>query len=75
MIRLTMLISLLSVAVLSGCADPYRNLYQGMQQRDGIANPAAKPAENPMSYDQYEAERKKFLEQDSGKNHDSEPAN
>ena len=75
MLRLTLLISLLSVAVLSGCADPYRNLYQGMQQREGIANPAAKPAENPMPYDQYEAERKKFLGKDSEKSHGSAPAN
>ena len=65
--KLSSFIIALGIVYLTACADPYRNLYQGAQQRDGIINPAAKPAGPPMPYDQYEAERKKLREKDSEK--------
>lgn len=51
------LLMLLSSALLA-CADPYRNLYEGMQQREGIANPQA-PARESVPYEQYKTEREK----------------
>jgi hypothetical protein len=51
---------LLGVSALCGCADPYRNLYEGLQKREGIVNPAAKPAESNVPYDQYKSEREKL---------------
>lgn len=65
--RLILLISLLG---LMGCADrdaAYRNMYEGLKKREEMVNPAAqsKPAEPAMSYDKYEAERKKLLEKDT----------
>jgi hypothetical protein len=68
------LIAMLSLVVLSGCADPYRNLYEGMQQRESIANPVAKSAENHVPYDQYKAERDSAQEKSSKKSHGSVPA-
>lgn len=66
---------LLCIIVLSGCADPYRNLYEGMQKREGIANPVAKPAQDNVPYDQYKAERDRLQDKASEKPHGSDPAN
>lgn len=57
---------------LIGCADRnavYRNMYEGLKKREEIVNPTAqsKPAEPTISYDQYEAERKKLLDKDRQK--------
>ena len=65
--KLSSFIIALGIVYLTACADPYRNLYQGAQQRESVINPAAKPAEDPMPYDQYEAARKKLREKDSEK--------
>ena len=54
----------LLLLLLTACADPARNLYEGMQQREGIANPHAQPATKQLNYDQYEAERNKLREQE-----------
>lgn len=67
--RYLLLIGLLG---LIGCADrdaAYRNMYEGLKKRDEIVNPTAqsKPAEPSMSYDKYEAERKKLLDKDTQK--------
>lgn len=57
--------------LLTACASKdaaYRNLYEGLKQREGIVNPqsqANKPAEPGVSYDQYQVERKKLLEKDT----------
>jgi hypothetical protein len=65
--KLSSSIIALGIVYLTACADPYRNLYQGAQQRDGIMNPTVKPVAPPMSYDQYEAEQKKLREKNSEK--------
>jgi hypothetical protein len=57
---------------LIGCADSdaaYRNMYEGLKKREEIVNPTAqnKPAEPSMSYDKYDAERKKLLDKDTQK--------
>lgn len=75
MMKLISLLSLLATVLSAGCADPYRNLYEGMQQREGIVNPAAKPAEKAMPYEQYKDEREKLQHQDSEKSHAASPAN
>jgi hypothetical protein len=54
----------LLLMLLSACANPARNLYDGMQQREGIANPHAQPTNKQPNYDQYEAERNKLREQE-----------
>lgn len=54
----------LCLLLLTACADPARNLYEGMQQREGIANPHAQPATKQLDYDQYEAERNKLRKQE-----------
>lgn len=54
----------LLLLLLTACADPARNLYEGMQQREGIANPHAQPATKQLDYDQYEAERNKLRKQE-----------
>lgn len=51
--------------LLTACADPARNLYEGMQQREGIANPHAQPTNTQLNYDRYEAERNKLREQEA----------
>ena len=66
---------LLCIVVLSGCADPYRNLYEGMQKREGTANPLARPAQDNVPYDRYKAERDKAQDKASDKPHGSDPAN
>lgn len=52
--------SLILLVLLAACADPARNLYEGMQQREAIANPHATSNAKKMDYDQYEAERNKI---------------
>jgi hypothetical protein len=52
-------------ALLGGCADAgryQRNVYEGLKTREAIVNPPAdRPATSQgLSYDQYEAERKKL---------------
>lgn len=52
---------------LTGCANServYANIYEGLKMRNAIINPSVeqKPAEKSMSYQEYEAERKKLLE-------------
>ena len=63
---------LIGLLGLIGCANrdaAYRNMYEGLKKREGIVNPAAqnKPAEPSISYDKYDAERKKLLDKDTQK--------
>lgn len=60
------------LALLAGCANServYGNIYEGLKTREAIVHPSAeqKPPEKSMSYQEYEAERKKLLESNSGK--------
>ncbi|MHB8921761.1 MAG: hypothetical protein ACYC3N_12165 [Halothiobacillus sp.] len=55
------------LGLLAGCANSeryYGNVYEGLKTREAIVHPLAeqKPAEKSMSYQEYEAERKKLLE-------------
>lgn len=50
----------LLLLLLSACADPYRNLYEGAQQREAIANPHAQPGVPPVPYEQYKTERERL---------------
>lgn len=57
---------------LAGCANServYGNIYEGLKAREAIVHPSAeqKPAEQSMSYQKYEAERKKLLESNDKK--------
>ncbi|MDH4233878.1 MAG: hypothetical protein OEV15_01910 [Gallionella sp.] len=61
---------MLGMVLLTGCADGnwfYRGMFEGLKQRESIANPRREtnPAEPSVSYDKYEAERKK-LNEDKG---------
>jgi hypothetical protein len=52
---------------LAGCANSenlYGNIYEGLKTRDALVHPPVeqRPAEQSMSYQDYEAERKKLLE-------------
>jgi len=54
---------------LAGCADGnwfYRGMFEGLKKRESIANPRmeTKPGEPSVSYDKYEAERKKLNEKE-----------
>lgn len=60
-------LSWLLLVLLSACADPARNLYEGMQQREGIVNPQVHPTNKQPTYEQYEAERNKLREQQETK--------
>lgn len=58
--------------LLAGCANServYGNIYEGLRTREAIVRPSAaqKPTEKSMSYQEYEAERKRLLE-GNGKN-------
>ena len=58
------------IMLLAGCADRervYGNIYEGLKTREAIVHPSLeqKPAGKSMSYEEYEAERRKLLE-----NHD-----
>lgn len=51
----------------AGCTDSERirdNVYEGLQTRERMVHPSVEqsPAEKPLSYPEYEAERKKLLE-------------
>ena len=55
------------LSLLAGCASNervYGNIYEGLKTREAIVHPSAeqKPPEKSMSYQEYEAERKKLLE-------------
>jgi hypothetical protein len=55
------------LGLLAGCANSeryYGNIYEGLKAREAIVHPSIeqKPAEKSMSYQEYEAERKKLLE-------------
>lgn len=59
----------LSLGFLAGCANVDRyfgNVYEGLRAGEAIAHPSLeqKSVEKPMSYQKYEAERKKLLESD-----------
>ena len=71
--RATIAIALLAhLALLAGCASSeriYGNIYEGLKTRNAIINPSTeqKPAEKSMSYQEYDAERKKLLESNDKK--------
>lgn len=59
-------------ALIAGCADSkpyYGNVYEGLKTRDALLHPSVgqKPAAKSMSYQEYEAERKRLLESDDKK--------
>lgn len=52
---------LLLVTLLGGCADPARNLYEGIRNRnDAMRTPAEKAARPSPDYDQYRKEREQL---------------
>ncbi|MFA5019033.1 MAG: hypothetical protein WC504_15890 [Methylobacter sp.] len=58
--------------LLAGCANSeryYGNVYEGLKTREAIVHPSVeqKPAEKSMSYQEYEAGRKKLLESNAKK--------
>lgn len=60
------------LGLLAGCAHTeryYGNVYEGLKAREATVHPsvAQKPAEKSMSYQEYEAERKKLLESNGKK--------
>ncbi|TCV80114.1 hypothetical protein [Sulfurirhabdus autotrophica] len=60
------------ILLLSGCANKetaYANIYEGLKTRNVIMNPVSeqKPSDKSMSYQEYEAERKKLLESNGEK--------
>ena len=60
------------LGLLAGCANSeryYGNVYEGLKAREAIVHPSVeqKPAEKSMSYQEYEAERKKLLESNDKK--------
>jgi hypothetical protein len=54
------------IGLLAGCTSDsvYGNIFQGLKTRETIVHPSAEqiPTEKSMSYQEYEAERKKLLE-------------
>lgn len=44
---------------LAACADPYRNIYEGVQNREHAEHSSERHEEKNMSYDKYKAEREK----------------
>lgn len=61
-----------NLGLLAGCANSeryYGNVYEGLKTREAIVHPSVeqKPAEKSMSYQEYEAERKKLLESNDKK--------
>lgn len=55
------------LGLLAGCASServYGNIYEGLKTREKIVHPSLeqRPPEKSMSYQEYEAERKKLLE-------------
>jgi|GEM_PF-2873438 len=58
------LAGLLVPVILAGCADPARNLYEGMQsQRDAARTPMERAVQPSVDYDSYQ----KALEQSNAK--------
>ena len=60
------------LSLLAGCASNeriYGNIYEGLKTREAIVHPSAeqKPLEKSMSYQEYEAERKRLLESNDKK--------
>ena len=60
------------LGLLAGCANSeryYGNVYEGLKTREAFVHPSVeqKPAEKSMSYQDYEAERKKLLESNGKK--------
>jgi hypothetical protein len=60
------------LGLLVGCANSeryYGNVYEGLKTREAIVHPSVeqKPAEKSMSYQEYEAGRKKLLESNDKK--------
>lgn len=60
------------LGLLAGCANSkryYGNIYEGLKTWEAIVHPSMgqKPAEKSMSYQEYEAERKKLLESNDKK--------
>ncbi len=58
------------ISLLAGCASServYGNIYEGLKTRETIVHPSVEPGppEKSMSYQEYEAERKKLLESDN----------
>lgn len=56
-----------ALALIAGCADRdrlYGGVYEGLRTREAVVHPSIeqKPPEKSMSYPEYEAERKKLLE-------------
>ncbi len=62
MSRLLSLIGMFVLLTLGACADPYRNLYEGAQHREGrVDQPIpARPSEQQVPYDEYKHEREKL---------------
>ncbi|MDG4554504.1 MAG: hypothetical protein P9E24_09700 [Candidatus Competibacter sp.] len=61
-----------NLSLLAGCASNeriYGNIYEGLKTREAIVHPSAeqKSPEKSMSYQEYEAERKKLLESNDKK--------
>jgi hypothetical protein len=59
------------LALLSGCANServYENVYEGLKAREAAVHPSTEqePPEKSMSYQEYEAERKKLLNSKDG---------
>jgi hypothetical protein len=54
------------IGLLAGCTSEsvYGNIFEGLKTRETIVHPSAeqKPAEKSMTYQEYQAERKKLLE-------------
>jgi len=60
------------LGLLAGCANServYGSIYEGLKAREAIVHPSAEQnlAEKSMSYQEYEAERKKLLESNDKK--------
>lgn len=60
------------LGLVAGCANVeryYGNIYEGLRTKEAIVHPLAgqQPAQKPMSYQAYAAERKKLLERDDEK--------
>jgi len=61
-----------NLSLLAGCASRervYSNIYEGLKTREAIIHPSAeqKPHEKSISYQEYEAGRKKLLESNDKK--------
>lgn len=53
------------LGLLAGCANSesiYGNIYEELRAREAMVHPSSEPAGKSMSYQDYDAERKKLLE-------------